>query len=45
MHIGEEGVYDVRDIRLISDGNSPYMMSVGINENNIIFVTRGAVNR
>ena len=40
MDVGEEGANDVLNIRLAANGESPYVMSVSINQNNIVLVTR-----
>ena len=44
MDVGGEGANDVLNIRLAANGESPYVMSVSINQNNIVLVTRIAIN-
>ena len=44
-YIRKEGTDDVRNIRLLSNRVSPNIMSVSINEHNIVFVTGMTVNR
>ena len=44
-YIRKEGMDDMRNIRLLSNRVSPNIMSVSINEHNIVFVTGMTVNR
>ena len=44
-YIRKEGTDDMRNIRLLTNRVRPNVMSVSINEHNIVFVTGMTVNR